>query len=844
MNANKGPDPNLRHKLRWPLRLTWAGLFSERALRAFWPVWTILFATIAAIALGLFETANVEMLWLGLVGAALVLLWALTRGVRRFHWPTWAEAVARLDATMPGRPIAAVDDALAVGSADQGSVSVWQAHKQRMSARAAAAKAPAPDLQLADRDPFALRYVAATLFMLSVAFGSVMRVIEVLRPGEGTPPVGADSSWEGWAEPPAYTGKPSLYLTKLPAGPLALPQGSHVILRLYGDPAKLSLEQDVAAQAAAPLAATASGPRAFDLIVEHSGALTVAGDGGRSWQVTVTPDNPPTVELTGPMDRKADGKMQQPFLAKDDFGIAAGQAKFTLDLEKTDRRYGLTLPPDPLPPLHFDLPRPARASRTAMAGILAEDASKHPWANLPVAMTLTVTDALGQKASTAPVHISLPGRRFFDPLAAAIIEMRRDILWSTQNGKRTAQILRALTFHPEGFIRNEKAYLMLRVAIRRLEAGTTGNTVSAQVRDEVSDALWDVAILLEDGGLEDALERMHQAEERLSQAIKNGASKDEIRKLMNELRDATDDYLNQLAQKGEQKDPADKFAKNQKTQNITGDQIQQMMDEIQKLMEQGKMAEAQELLDQLQQLMENLKVTQSQDGEGQEGQAGKAMRDLRKTLREQQKLSDDAFQQQQKGGGDPQGAAQPDGTAPSGQGSDGDGTQQQGQQGLADRQQALRDQLDQGMKALPDAQGQDADRARRSLKGAGDAMKGAEDALRKGDIPGAIDRQAEAIEQLREGLRGLNDALAKDNNRLPGADGQAQSDGQNSQVPRDPLGRENGQTGQVGTDKSLLQGEDVYRHARELLDEIRKRSADQTRPDMEREYLRRLMGHF
>ncbi len=51
-----------------------------------------------------------------------------------------------------------------------------------------------------------------------------------------------------------------------------------------------------------------------------------------------------------------------------------------------------------------------------------------------------------------------------------MIEMRRDLLWSRSNAPRTAQIFKALTNRPEDLIRNEKAYLRLRVALRRLDA--------------------------------------------------------------------------------------------------------------------------------------------------------------------------------------------------------------------------------------------------------------------------------------------------------------------------------------------------------------------------------------
>jgi len=120
-------------------------------------------------------------------------------------------------------------------------------------------------------------------------------------------------------------------------------------------------------------------------------------------------------------------------------------------------------------------------------------------------------------------------------------------------------------------------------------------------------------------------------------------------------------------------------------------------------------------------------------------------------------------------------------------------------------------------------------------------MDGAEDALRRDDLAGAIDQQSEAIEALREGMRSLAEAMAQDQNNQPGqgnADQNAQS--QN----RDPLGRNPGSRGSVGSDEGLLQGEDVYRRARELLDEIRRRSGDGERPEIELDYLQRLLDRF
>jgi hypothetical protein len=164
---------------------------------------------------------------------------------------------------------------------------------------------------------------------------------------------------------------------------------------------------------------------------------------------------------------------------------------------------------------------------------------------------------------------------------------------------------------------------------------------------------------------------------------------------------------------------------------------------------------------------------------------------------------------------------------------------------LADRQQALRDALrQQEQQSFPGADGPEGEAARRAIEEAGRAMDEAEEALRNGDNAGALDRQAEAIENLREGLRGMADALAQNN---PQGQQGAQPDdlaSNDREVPRDPLGRVTGQNGRIGTDEQLLQGEDVYRRARDLLDELRRRVGEQTRPEEERDYLKRLLDLF
>jgi len=73
---------------------------------------------------------------------------------------------------------------------------------------------------------------------------------------------------------------------------------------------------------------------------------------------------------------------------------------------------------------------------------------------------------------------------------------------------------------------------------------------------------------------------------------------------------------------------------------------------------------------------------------------------------------------------------------------------------------------------------------------------------------------------------------------------QGEQQGQASDQSRDPLGRQQGLEGQSATDENMLGSELAQRRSRELLDEIRRRSGERERPEVEREYLERLLDQF
>lgn len=811
-------------QLRWPLRLTLLGLWAERISRAFWPFWTILLAVLAAFSFRFQDFAPIEAIWIVMVLAGLGLVWTAVNGLRAFRRPKLAEAMARLDSALPGRPLAALTDAQAVGGDDPASRAVWAAHLARMADRARQAKPVAPNLRLAERDPFALRYVALTAFVIALAFGSVLRVAEVaaLAPG-ARGDVAAGPTWEGWAQPPAYTGKPALYLPDQKGDRLTLPAGTKISVRLYGEVGDLTLSETVSARTDVP---AASDP-AQDFEVNQSGRVEISGPGGRVFQIVAQPDMAPTVAPEGEIGREGDGRFKQGYKAQDDYGITGGSVTVALDMAALDRRYGLATEPESIEPVVLDLPLPVTGNRADFTETLVDDLSQSILANMPVTMTFEVSDASGRRGEAAPIQVVMPGKRFFDPLAAALIEMRRDLMWNRTNAPRTVEILKAIQNEPQDLIRSQRAYLKLRVLTREMEAQQV--SLTPEQRDDFVQQLWDLALLIEEGSLDSARARLERAQDQLNEAIRNGASKEEIDRLMQEMREALNDYMRQLAQQAEN-NPDSQQSQDMQGMQMTGNQLQEMLDQLQKLMEEGKTAEAQELMEMLQQLMQNMQVTQGQ-GQGQGGPGGQAMRDMQDALRDQQGLADDTFRDLQDGQ-EGQQDGQQDGQQP------GEGTLSQRQRELSERLGEL------GQGQLPGDGTEKGEEGRRELDRAGRAMEEAERALREGDLAGALDSQAEAMEALREGMRDFGEAMAEAQ-RQDGSGTEGDRMGSldpNSQ--RDPLGREPGDSARIGSDRNMLQGPDVYRRAQDLLDEIRRRSGELSRPDDERDYLKRLLDLF
>ncbi|KAB7614783.1 TIGR02302 family protein [Amylibacter sp. SFDW26] len=847
----KNTTPSLSRSLRVKIRLSGFGLTLERIWQAFWPAMTTIVLLISLILwdahlymdhpIGLIIYSALACLSLTLIGT----------GFRNFQRSTMDDAVARLDANVAGKPVTALMDRPLIGSQDAEAQELWALHQQRMEAKAAAVDVPVPNARLARKDPWGLRLIAlvflgsALLFARMNSDESLLDTLQDLASGTTETSV----SYEAWAEPPAYTGFPSIYLNDLEKGAaLELPEGTQFILRSYGTSA-LNIESEVADMAEGQ--EVLEGEASFSL--QRSGELRLK-KGFRTvgiWDVTMIPDLAPTVSLTEDITRTVQGSLQMAYAAGDDYGITGGHVTIALELDKVDRRHGLILSPEITDPVILEVPLPFNADVKDFEETLIEDLAEHPWAGLPVTITLTVVDAAGNSASIKPVSVPMPGKRFFDTLAAALAEQRRDILWNRDNVERADLILKSLTHLPERGFQNVRAYLMVRSVIRRL-GYDMNRPIDDVLQGDIAKTIWRAALLIEDGDLSNAAERLKRAQERLSEAMKNGATDEEIAELMDELREATDEYIRELAENAQNQDRQQ--AQNENAREVSPDMLQEMMDRIQELMEQGRMDEAQALLQQLQQMMENMQVTQGDPqggGERQDGNEG-----LQDTLREQQELADENFQQMQDDFNRNQRGQKPNGQQNDQQGSQqGQGGQDPTQQkrgensndgeagGLSERQEALRELMQQQLDQLGEDGSEAGQAAREALEEAERKMGEARDNLEEGNGAEALNNQADAVEALRQGMRQLGEAENQQAREGQARDGQQ---GGESKGPEgeDPLGRSSADGGTAGNNDRLLKDGSDFLKSKELLDEIRRRSGERTRPQLELDYLDRLLDRF
>jgi uncharacterized protein (TIGR02302 family) len=828
-----------------------------RALtRARWTIlWERLWPALASVAtvVGLFLALSWLGLWLWLppigraigLGAFFLLAAAAFAPLLMLRLPSRMEGLRRLDRNsgLPHRPATAMADEIAAPTEDSFSLALWRAHLERALRAAKTLKAGAPMPRLARRDPFALRALVAVLVVATffAAGGERMKRVAAAFDWQGVI-VPANFRIDAWVSPPTYTGKPPVILQGLRPGEpvqtaaaLSVPAGSTLIIRASGIHLDVTTSGGLAEPPSGAQSSNAKGTEERRFVINDAGAATVRGAAASdvTWQFTAIPDKPPTVALAKDPEGQARGALQLAYKLEDDYGVVGAQALFRLQTSAGTNGH----PPRPLYDApDFPLVLPQARTRNG-AGQTTKDLTEHPWAGVDVAMVLSARDEAGNEGQSPAFEFRLPERPFSKPIARALVEQRRTLALDADAQASVLNALDALTLAPERFNTETNVYLGLRSIFWQLARAKSDD----QLRDVVA-RMWDMAVHLEDGSVSDAEQALRAAEEALRQALERGASDEEIKRLTDQLRAALDKFLQALAEQMRKNPqqlarPLDSNARMLRPQDLRN-----MIDRLEQMARSGAKDAARRMLQELQQMLENLQMArpgQQMDGDGDDDMMS-ALDELGDMIRKQQQLRDRTFQQGQDQRRDRQRGQR---------GQQG----QQGQQGdqmgdLRDNQQALREQLKKLMEELRKkgfGQGQQGQGEMDQLGRAGEAMGDAEGQLGEGNADSAVDSQGRALEALRRGAQNLAQSMQQQGMMGPGLSGQPGRLGPpRAQQETDPLGRPlRGRD--YGDDTTVkVPGEIDVQRARRILEELRRRFGESFRPQLELDYIERLLQDF
>jgi len=801
---------------------------------------------------GLFLVVSWAGLWLALpflaraVGLGLFVVLALAAAfpLAWFRWPNRQEALGRLDrgTGIRHRPATALTDSLT--TQDPVALALWQAQRERTLASIKRIRAGLPSPRLAIHDPWALRALIVVMMVAAYFAAGDERSMRVAAAFDWNGVLSAANvRVDAWVTPPLYTGKPPIILSAankeaaIPAaGPLAVPAGSTLIVRSSGGALDVIAGGGVTEAVATEQAPKGTNEKHF--AIKGDGTVHVRAPSGQpQWRFSATPDRPPTIALAKDPERQARGSLQLSYKIEDDYGVT--EARALLAARHAGEAKGTEQRPLFDPP-QFSLVLPNARTRNGI-GQTVKDLSEDPYAGAEMTLTLTAKDEAGNEGRSEPFNMRLPERLFTKPLARALIEQRRILALDANRNSLVYDALDALMIAPELFMPEMGHYLGLRSVAHQLETARNDDALR-----EVVASLWALAVTIEDGNITDVDKALRAAQEALKQALERGASDEEIKKLTQDLRAALDNFMRQLAEQLRNNPQALARPLDPNTRVLRQQDLNNMIERMERLSRSGDKDAARQLLEQLQQMLENLQMAQPGQSDGDMEQALNELGDM---IRKQQQLRDKTFKQGQDSRRDRQRGKQGDQSM---------SDLQQDQQGLRDRLRKLQEELakrgmGQGQKGQKGQQGQQqgqdgdpqAGDGEDGLGEADDAMGDAGSKLGEGNADGAVDSQGKALDALRKGAQSLAEATQQ-------GDGEGQSDGPGNRVGRqqsggnqsDPLGRPlHGR--EFGDDLTVkIPGEIDVQRVRRILEELRRRLADPQRPQIELDYIERLLKDY
>jgi len=856
---------HLPSQVRWRAHVMQVFMSAERLWSALWP---------SAGFLGLVLILSLFDIWgflspilhlIVLAGLMTAAAWNLFKQSPRISWPSMYDALRRLEVEngLKHRPLTAYVDELSIGTQDTETIRLWATYRAMLRRHFASLRVGAPKSDLAARDPYAFRMLTVLVLGTGLAFAGA-DASQLIRAGlmpDFSDGAKDNGHVDAWLTPPDYTGHAPIFLTDEEAilhvadggtDTVTVPQNSQLTIRISGAAAPPEVSgplEEIEVDEIAP------GTWSLTALVTKSGTVLVSTPQSANliWEFDVVQDLVPEVAFAPDPFPTPLGLVGLPYVVEDDYGVTDVEAQLSLvPLRDETGSFADGFFDELGNPRDDALFSAASRNITELALPAARPQSieddptldwrEHPWAGREVLLQLRAQDDAGGSGYTRPRRISLPQRTFLNPLAAALAEQRITLAQTADASLDVAITLDALTDRADLFMEDTMAYLGIRTAV-----WTLANNPRADDLQNTFDLLWDLALRLEDGDLSLALDRIRELEQALLDALSRGADQGEIAELLAQLREAIAEYLAAMEQTEAQPSTAD-ASEMMQTQDLDT-----LLDRIEEMAMTGSMQAAREMLQGLSDLLARMEnATPSQGGEGmspEEQAMAQALEGLSGILGSQRQLLDETFRGAQGESGGPYsqddpwaewGGWPPPENWPYGHNTPDDapispgGSEPRGIDELAESQWqlmgSLRGILEELLEGGVDVPGPMGD-AQREMDESGSA-------LGSGSMSDAVPPQELAVEALRQALDALSEQLLAQMSERMGGQEPGSSSGQ------DPLGRQSQTEGPDFGDSVNVPTEREMQRAREILEQLRRRAGERDRPEIELDYLERLLRRF
>ena len=479
------PSQRLEQARRQALRV----LRIEQAWPSLLPVLDLVLALLIACLLTLPQRlpawAHALLLAALVAGAG----WWLRRRLLGLEMPSVRQRDRRIEraSRLPHRPLDTLADRPAsVGPFQRDTAElIWQTHLRRTETGLARLTAGRPRLRADDRFGVLGALLGGLLVALLLAGADApLRLASGLWPGLEIP-LGARPVLQAWITPPDYAGGAPVFLID-PHGHYDAAAGAQLTVSLTG----LDARPSISAGSGGPvsLERLSTGSWTARLALPATTRITVrgAGYGLADWTVAVPPGTAPVVSWSAAPGPAAD----EPWHTRLPWSVAHRYGVRSLVAELR-----LATPPRGLPVQVLRIPIPLPDMPTAAHGVALPDLVAHPWAGAAVVGRLVATDVTGRTGTSADARFTLPARPFRNPLARAVLDVRRRLALGRESAPDAADDLQALGDTPGEFAKDSSLFLNLGAdaALLRLPEAGVGRL------DEASGRLWELALALEDG---------------------------------------------------------------------------------------------------------------------------------------------------------------------------------------------------------------------------------------------------------------------------------------------------------------------------------------------------------